>query len=89
MLLRLCDDIGFVLAEDFYCHNPSKLPSPIEWVNKRKLRATISTLVLNPSTALSNCMSCAHRSGTPVLKGGLDYMVLDLLMFMAMKLSKE
>lgn len=39
VLLRLCDDIGFLLAEDFYWHNPSKLPSPIEWVNKRKLRA--------------------------------------------------
>ncbi len=39
VLLRLCDDIGFHLAEDFYWHNPSKLPSPIEWVNKRKLRA--------------------------------------------------
>jgi site-specific DNA-methyltransferase (cytosine-N4-specific) len=31
--------LGFVLAEDFYWFNPSKLPSPIEWVNKRKLRA--------------------------------------------------
>lgn len=39
VLLRLCDDLGFVLAEDFYWFNPSKLPSPIEWVNKRKLRA--------------------------------------------------
>lgn len=39
VLLRFCDDVGFVLAEDFYWHNPSKLPSPIEWVNKRKLRA--------------------------------------------------
>lgn len=39
VLLRLCDEIGFVLAEDFYWFNPSKLPSPIEWVNKRKLRA--------------------------------------------------
>lgn len=39
VLLRLCDDVGFHLAEDFYWHNPSKLPSPIEWVNKRKLRA--------------------------------------------------
>lgn len=37
--IRLCDDLGFFLAEDFYWHNPSKLPSPIEWVNKRKLRA--------------------------------------------------
>ncbi len=39
VLLRLCDDLGFVFAEDFYWFNPSKLPSPIEWVNKRKLRA--------------------------------------------------
>lgn len=37
--IRLCDEIGFFLAEDFYWYNPSKLPSPIEWVNKRKLRA--------------------------------------------------
>lgn len=34
-----CEDIGFYLAEDFYWFNPSKLPSPIEWVNKRKIRA--------------------------------------------------
>ncbi len=37
--LHLCDEIGFFLAQDFYWFNPSKLPSPIEWVNKRKLRA--------------------------------------------------
>jgi len=39
VLIRFCDDLGFFLAEDFYWHNPSKLPSPIEWVNKRKMRA--------------------------------------------------
>lgn len=39
VLLRLCDDVGLVFAEDFYWFNSSKLPSPIEWVNKRKLRA--------------------------------------------------
>lgn len=38
-LIRLCDEVGFFLAEDFYWFNPSKLPSPIEWVNKRKMRA--------------------------------------------------
>lgn len=37
--VHFCDQLGFHLAEDFYWHNPSKLPSPIEWVNKRKLRA--------------------------------------------------
>ncbi|MBL9117592.1 MAG: site-specific DNA-methyltransferase [Verrucomicrobiaceae bacterium] len=39
VLIEFCDALGFHLAEDFYWHNPSKLPSPIEWVNKRKLRA--------------------------------------------------
>ena len=37
--LHFCDELGFFLAQDFYWFNPSKLPSPIEWVNKRKLRA--------------------------------------------------
>jgi site-specific DNA-methyltransferase (cytosine-N4-specific) len=39
VLLQLCDEHGFHLAEEFFWHNPSKLPSPIEWVNKRKVRA--------------------------------------------------
>jgi site-specific DNA-methyltransferase (cytosine-N4-specific) len=38
LLLRLIDEVGFVLAEEFFWFNPSKLPSPIEWVNKRKIR---------------------------------------------------
>lgn len=37
-LIALCDRANFVLAEDFYWYNPSKLPGPIEWVNKRKIR---------------------------------------------------
>jgi DNA modification methylase len=39
VLIRLCDEHGFHLAEEFFWHNPAKLPSPIEWVNKRKIRA--------------------------------------------------
>lgn len=39
VLLKFCDEVGFYLAEEFYWYNPSKLPSPIEWVNKRKIRA--------------------------------------------------
>ncbi|MCC8410500.1 site-specific DNA-methyltransferase [Mucilaginibacter sp. UR6-1] len=37
--IHFCDNLGFHLAEDFYWYNPSKLPSPIEWVNRRKIRA--------------------------------------------------
>jgi len=38
VLLKMCDEVGFFLAEEFFWYNPAKLPSPIEWVNKRKLR---------------------------------------------------
>ena len=38
LLIRLCDELGFHLAEEFFWFNPAKLPSPIEWVNKRKIR---------------------------------------------------
>ena len=41
-LIKLCDEIGFSLAQPFYWHNSSALPAPIEWVNKRKLRAKTS-----------------------------------------------
>lgn len=39
VLIYFCDILGYNLAEEFYWYNPSKLPSPIEWVNKRKIRA--------------------------------------------------
>jgi len=41
-LIKMVDDVGFKLAQPFYWHNPSALPAPIEWVNKRKLRAKTS-----------------------------------------------
>ena len=39
VLIKMCDEVGFHLAQPFYWHNPSVLPAPIEWVNKRKMRA--------------------------------------------------
>lgn len=39
VLLEFCDRLGYRFAEDFYWFNPAKLPSPIEWVNIRKMRA--------------------------------------------------
>jgi site-specific DNA-methyltransferase (cytosine-N4-specific) len=39
VLIRLCSQLSFYLAEEFFWYNPAKLPSPIEWVNKRKIRA--------------------------------------------------
>ncbi|MDR7247358.1 MULTISPECIES: site-specific DNA-methyltransferase [Bacillus] len=39
VLIKFVEELGFHLAEEFFWFNPSKLPSPIEWVNKRKIRA--------------------------------------------------
>lgn len=38
LLIAFCDTLGYELAEEFFWYNPAKLPSPIEWVNKRKIR---------------------------------------------------
>jgi len=38
LLIALCREIGFHLAQEFYWFNPSKLPSPAEWVTVQKIR---------------------------------------------------
>ena len=39
LLIALCDELGYMLAQPFYWHNTGALPAPVEWVNKKKLRA--------------------------------------------------
>jgi len=38
LLIALCKELGFHLAQEFYWYNPSKLPSPAEWVTVRRIR---------------------------------------------------
>ncbi len=38
LLSMMCREYGFHLCQEFYWWNPSKLPSPIEWVNVRRIR---------------------------------------------------
>ncbi len=38
LLVMLCEEIGFHLAQEFYWWNPSKLPTPAEWVTVRRVR---------------------------------------------------
>lgn len=38
LLIMLCEEYGFQLAQDFYWWNPSKLPTPAEWVTIRRIR---------------------------------------------------
>lgn len=39
LLIMLCEEYGFKLAQDFYWWNPAKLPTPAEWVTVRRIRA--------------------------------------------------
>lgn len=38
LLLMLCKEFDFYLAEEFYWWNPARLPSPAEWVTVRRVR---------------------------------------------------
>jgi len=38
LLIRLCRELGFFLAQEFFWYNPAKLPSPAEWVTVRRIR---------------------------------------------------
>ena len=38
LLIMLCEEYDFHLAQEFYWWNPSKLPAPAEWVNVRRIR---------------------------------------------------
>ena len=38
LLLSLCKQTHFHLAQEFFWYNPAKLPSPAEWVTVRKIR---------------------------------------------------
>jgi site-specific DNA-methyltransferase (cytosine-N4-specific) len=38
LLIMLCKEYGFHLAQDFYRWNPAKLPTPAEWVTIRRIR---------------------------------------------------
>ncbi len=38
LLIMLCEELDFHLAQEFYWWNPSKLPTPAEWVTVRRIR---------------------------------------------------
>jgi site-specific DNA-methyltransferase (cytosine-N4-specific) len=38
LLLMLCKEVGFHLAQEFFWWNPARLPTPAEWVTVRRIR---------------------------------------------------
>jgi site-specific DNA-methyltransferase (cytosine-N4-specific) len=80
VLLRLCDEQGWRLAEEFFWFNPSKLPSPIEWVNKRKIRVKDSVNTLwwlsktdFPKANVSNVLTPYSERMKKLLKNSAKY----------------
>jgi len=46
LLVALCNDLNFVLAQDLYHYNPARLPTPAEWVTVRRVRVKDSVNVV-------------------------------------------
>jgi site-specific DNA-methyltransferase (cytosine-N4-specific) len=46
LLVRLCKEVGFFLAQEFYHYNPARLPTPAEWVTIRRIRVKDSVNVV-------------------------------------------
>lgn len=46
LLIRLCKEHEFFLAQEFFHYNPSRLPTPAEWVTVRRIRVKDSVNVV-------------------------------------------
>lgn len=46
LLVRLCKELNFFLAQEFFHYNPARLPAPAEWVNVRRIRVKDSVNVV-------------------------------------------
>lgn len=46
LLVRLCREMGFHLAQEFFHYNPARLPTPAEWVTVRRVRVKDSVNVV-------------------------------------------
>lgn len=46
LLVKLCKEVGFFLAQEFYHYNPARLPTPAEWVTIKRIRVKDSVNVV-------------------------------------------
>ncbi|HEY1349299.1 MAG TPA: DNA methyltransferase [Ktedonobacteraceae bacterium] len=80
VLVKMCDELGWHLAEEFFWHNPAKLPSPIEWVNKRKIRVkdSVNTIWwfsknISPKANISNVLTAYSDRMVKLLSNKTTY----------------
>ena len=79
LVIMLCEEFGFHLAQEFYWWNPAKLPTPAEWVTVRRIRVkdainTVWWLSKTPFPKASNRRVLLPYSASmqSLLKNGYD-----------------
>lgn len=77
LLVRLCKEFGFFLAQEFFHYNPARLPAPAEWVNVRRMRVKDSVNVVWwlsktewPKANNRNVLRAYSKSMESLLKNG-------------------
>ncbi len=77
LLIRLCKEVGFFLAQEFYHYNPARLPTPAEWVTVRRIRVKDSVNVVwwlskteNPKADNRKVLKPYSESMKQLLKNG-------------------
>ncbi|MDM9380489.1 site-specific DNA-methyltransferase [Chlorogloeopsis sp. ULAP01] len=77
LLVRLCKEVGFFLAQEFYHYNPARLPTPAEWVTIRRIRVKDSVNIVwwlsktpNPKADNRKVLKPYSESMKQLLKNG-------------------
>jgi site-specific DNA-methyltransferase (cytosine-N4-specific) len=77
LLVRLCRDQNFFLAQEFFHYNPARLPTPAEWVTVRRIRVKDSVNIVwwlskteNPKSDNRQVLKPYSESMKSLLKNG-------------------
>lgn len=77
LLVKLCRELNFFLAQEFFHYNPARLPTPAEWVTVRRIRVKDSVNVVwwlskteNPKSNNKNVLKPYSDSMKTLLKKG-------------------
>lgn len=77
LLVALVNEVGFKLAQEFFHYNPSRLPTPAEWVTVRRVRVKDSVNVVwwlsvsdNPKSDNRKVLKPYSNSMKDLLKNG-------------------
>ncbi len=77
LLVKLCREQNFYLAQEFFHYNPSRLPTPAEWVTVRRIRVKDSVNVVwwlsktpNPKASNRRVLKPYSESMKNLIKNG-------------------